>query len=238
MKIGTFSEWLKVQEDIEKFYNNDLKEIEQRILESEASIKGNIEQYDIKPLFEAVIEPHKIKIGTNNIDKLNKEFQKYKIIFEYSPNEIRAKYDNKQDIIYIVFKKDTAFNVLEALIGHELVHREQHKKSGENYFKQSEKVVKEINDLRDKINQIDMSDPEEAKKFAKLYKRYNELLDTFLFLTPYESMAYAYQFVKEYYYLTPTGILDKLREDKIKINNVTKKYVAMHWLIKDKIKGE
>lgn len=127
---------------------------------------------------------------------------------------------------------------MEALIGHELVHREQHKRAGENYFKQSEKIVKEINNLAVELNQIDMSNPNNVKIFQKQYKRYQELTDKFLYLTPYESMAYAYQFVKEYYYLTPSAIIDKLRADNIKINNITKKCVGMYWLIKDKIKGE
>ena len=113
---------------------------------------------------------------------------------------------------------------MEALIGHELVHREQHKRAGENYFKQSEKIVKEIDNLAVELNQIDMSNPNNVKIFQKQYKIYQELTDKFLYLTPYESMAYAYQFVKEYYYyLTPSAIIDKLRADNIKINNITKK---------------
>lgn len=83
-----------------------------------------------------------------------------------------------------------------------------------------------------------MSNPNNVKIFQKQYKRYQELTDKFLYLTPYESMVYAYQFVKEYYYLTPSAIIDKLRADNIKINNITKKYVGVYWLIKDKIKGE
>jgi vacuolar-type H+-ATPase subunit I/STV1 len=234
-ELGPFREWLREQKEIDNFYNIDLKVIEERILISEASVNGNIEQYNIKPLFEALIEPHKIKINTNEIDKLNKEFKNYNIVFKYSENEIKAYYNKQEDIIYIIFKKDTAFNILEALIGHEMVHREQHKRAGEDYFKQSEKVVKEINDLRAELKQINMSDTEEAKRYVKLLKVYNALLDTFLYLTPYESMAYAYQFVKEYKNIKPQAILDKMKEDKIKINNITKKYVAMYWLIKDKI---
>ena len=236
--MKTFRGYLIEQKELTQFYKVELVKIDNDILKAEASIKGNIEQYGIKPLFESLIEPHKIKIKTNDIEKLNKEFEKYKIVFEYSPNEIRAKYDNVNDTIYIIFKKDTDFLVLEALIGHESVHREQHKRAGENYFKQSEKIVKEINNLAVELNQIDMNNPNNVKIFQKQYKRYQELTDKFLYLTPYESMAYAYQFVKEYYYLTPSAIIDKLRADNIKINNITKKYVGMYWLIKDKIKGE
>ena len=225
-----FREWLKLQH----FYEIELKEIEERILIAEATINSSVDLH-IEPLFEALIEPHKIKITTNNIEKLNKEFVKYNIVFEHSPNEIRAFYKPENDVILIIFKKDTKFNVIEALIGHEMVHREQHRRSGGNYFKQAEKIVGDLNSLKDKINALDNSIPEQAKEFQKLYKQYNELKNTFLFLTPYESMAYAYQFVKEYKNLLPYEILEKLKEDNIKINNVTKKYVAMYWLIRDKI---
>lgn len=228
----SFKEWLK---EVKNFYNTELKQIEERILISEANSNGLKDCYNINILNEALIEPHKIKITTTDVDKLNSEFKKYRIIFEVSPNEIKAKYNKQNDTIYIIFKKDTAHNVIEALIGHEMVHREQHKRAGENYFKQSEKIVKEINTLGSEINQIDMMIPGNAKIFQKKNERYKELLNKFLYLTPYESMAYAYQYIKEYYYLTPSAILDKLREDNIKLNNITKKYVGMYWLIKDKI---
>lgn len=107
--MKTSREYLIEQKELTQFYKVELVKIDNDILKAEASIKGNIEQYGIKPLFESLIEPHKIKIKINNIEKLNKEFEKYKIVFEYSLNEIRAKYDNVNDAIYIIFKKDTDF---------------------------------------------------------------------------------------------------------------------------------
>ena len=142
--MKTFRGYLIEQKELTQFYKVELVKIDNDILKAEASIKGNIEQYGIKPLFESLIEPHKIKIKikTNDIEKLNKEFEKYKIVFEYSPNEIRAKYDNVNDTIYIIFKKDTDFLVLEALIGHESVHREQHKRAGEIISNNLKKLLK------------------------------------------------------------------------------------------------
>ena len=45
------------------------------------------------------------------------------------------------------------FEEIEALLGHEMVHKEQHKKTGE-YFKQSERIVNQINDMRLKLNKL------------------------------------------------------------------------------------
>lgn len=232
--MKTCREWLN-EKEINDFYNIELNQIEERLLISDASKKGNIDLYEIKPLFEAVIEPEKIKIRTNNITKLNEEFKKYNIVFNYSPNEVKAHYDKQKDEIVIFFMKTTEFNVIEALIGHEMVHREQHKKAGENYFEQSKKYRDELNSLANKINDIDMTNPNEVKTLSALHKKYKEMLDVFLFLTPYESMAYAYQFVKEFYYLTPMGIIKQMEKEGIKLTNKTKKYIAMYWLIKDKI---
>lgn len=116
-----------------------------------------------------------------------------------------------------------------------MVHKEQHKRAGENYFKQSEKDVKELNKLGEQINSLDMMDTNSAKQLPDLLNKYNTLKSKFLFLTPYESMAYAYQYVKEFKHLTPKEIFKELEKDNIQINNITKKYIAMYWLIKDKI---
>ena len=62
----TFRDYI-LEQQIKDFYNNELKEIEKRISISEASSRGSMELWNIRPLFEAVIEPHLIKIRTNNI---------------------------------------------------------------------------------------------------------------------------------------------------------------------------
>lgn len=226
-----------LEQQIKDFYNNELKEIEKRISISEASSRGSMELWNIRPLFEAVIEPHLIKIRTNNINKLNDEFKKFNIKFSYSdnPNDLRGYYDKENDEINIFFNKNIDFETLEAMIGHEMVHKEQHKRAGENYFKQSEQVVTKINHIAKEMSTLNIFDLEDSKKFEKLKKERQELLNKFLYLSPYETMAYAYQFVKEYKSLSPSGIINKLKENGILINNLTKKYIAMYWLIRNKI---
>lgn len=220
--------------ELNNFYNIELKKIEEEISFSEASMRGSIEFWNIKPLFEAVIEPHLIKIKTNNIEKLNDEFKKYNTKFHYS-NDIQGLYNKSKDEINIYFPKNIDFNTLEAIIGHEMVHKEQHKNAGQNYFKQSEKIVKRINDLAKDMNLLDMMDEKDIKKYKILNSERNKLLNDFLYLSPYESMAYAYQFVKEYKNLLPQEIIEKLKDNKILINNLTKKYISMYWLIRNKI---
>ena len=220
--------------ELNNFYNIELKKIEEEISASEASMRGSLNLWKIIPVHEAVIEPHLIKIKTNNIEKLNDEFKKYNIKFHYS-NDIRGSYNKNEDKINIYFPKNIDFNTLEAIIGHEMVHKEQHKNAGQNYFKQSEKIVKRINDLAKDMNLLNMMDEKDIKKYKILNSERNKLLNNFLYLSPYESMAYAYQFVKEYKNLLPQEIIEKLKDNKILINNLTKKYIAMYWLIRNKI---
>ena len=65
--------------ELNNFYNIELKKIEEKILVSEASMRGSLNLWGVVPVHEAVIEPHLIKIRTNNIKKLNDEFKKYNI---------------------------------------------------------------------------------------------------------------------------------------------------------------
>ena len=230
-----FREWLKEREDkIKNFYDIELKKIEERILIAEGSMRGSLNIWGIEPIFEAVIEPHLIKLRTNNIEKLNKEFEKYNIKFHYSKN-IQGSYNKELDEINIYFPKNIDFITLEAMIGHEMVHREQHKNAGQNSFDQSKRLVKKINELGAELRSLNMMDSKDVMKYQILFPERQKLLNKFLYLSPYESMAYAYQFVKEYKNLLPSEIINKLRDDKIPVNNLTKKYIGMYWLIKDKI---
>ena len=42
-------------------------------------------------------------------------------------------------------------------------------------------------------------------------------------------------FVKDYKELKPEQIFKEFEKEKIPLNNLTKKYIAMYWLIRDKI---
>ena len=99
-----------------------------------------------------------------------------------------------------------------------------YKKDYISYTKNSQKNFEKISIFDNDIH-----------KLEKLKKERQELLNKFLYLSPYETMAYAYQFVKEYKSLSPSGIINKLKENGILINNLTKKYIAMYWIIRNKI---
>ena len=75
--------------ELNSFYNIELKKIEEKILVSEASMRGSLNLWGVISVHEDIIEPHLIKIKTNNIEKLNDEFKKYNIKFHYS-NDIKV----------------------------------------------------------------------------------------------------------------------------------------------------
>lgn len=230
-----FKDWLR-EKEINEFYEVELKEIERKIQIAYISPEFLEMAYGIIQLKEAIILPERIKIKTKDIEELNTEFKNQNIIFHYSPNELSGYYDKQKDEVHIFFDdKKVDNNSLEAMVAHELVHKEQHKRSGENYFKQSEAMVYKINTLAQEINSLDMSNSKSPSIAWNKTKERLALLERFKYLSPYESMAYACQFVKNYTHLLPKQILKQLEDDKIPLTNTLKKYVAMYWLIRDKI---
>ena len=230
-----FKDWLKTKE-ITEFYEIELKEIERKIDKAYISPEFLEMAYGIIPLKEAIILPEKIKMKTKNIDELNSEFKNQNIIFHYATNELSGYYDKQKDEVHIFFDdKKVDNNSIEAMVAHELVHKEQHKRAGENYFKQSEIMIKKINALGKEISSLYMTNPKSPSIAWNKNKERLALLDEFKYLSPYESMAYACQFVKNYKDSSPKEIFKHLEDDKIPLNNITKKYIAMYWLIRDKI---
>ena len=230
--MKTFREWLKI-DNINKRYFNDLKEIEKDI-ERIQSHNDNILKFNMF-ICEAVIEPEKIKINTYNSNKLNKEFEKYNIIFNYGNFKLNGYYDKITDIINIFYSKNDEFNEIEAMIGHEMVHKIQHKHSNK-YFEQSKRVIDKINANEKKlINLFNINTIDSMKEWNKLRQENIKLYNNFLYNTVYEKMAYAYQEVK----LNTSGkisdIIIKLEKMGFLVDNKLKKYIGMYWLIKDKI---
>lgn len=112
-----------------------------------------INQKVLNILQEGIIEPYMIRIDSYDETKLNKEFKKDRIIFNYWYN-LKGHYDKQNDEINIYYSSKDTFNGIEAMIGHEFIHKIQHKKSGENFFKQSERAVNEINKIVDKMTEL------------------------------------------------------------------------------------
>ena len=230
-----FRDWLKTKE-INDFYEIELKEIEWKITKAHISPEFLEMAYGIIPLKEAIILPEKIKIETKDIEKLNSDFKSQNIIFHHAPNELSGYYNKQKDEVHIFFDDKKISNAeIEAMIAHELVHKEQHKRAGENYFKQSEKLVNKINTLAKEISSLDMTIPGNYSILQNKLKERNKLTDIYQYASPYESMAYACQFVKDYKNLSPKEIFKEMEKLKITVTYATKKYVAMYWLIRDKI---
>ena len=193
-------------------------------------------------LNENIIEPHKLKINTTNIVKLNKEFNKYKIYFE-ADDYLHAFYKQESDEILVFVSALDDSNEIEAMVAHEMVHKEQNKRSNNNYFKQCKKMIDELNKMiRDKqklitspggilvhrveINELEVKIREKSLKFTHL--------------NPYEEMAYACQAVLEYskQFNKLNDIINYLLKEKFPVTSRFKKYLYMYWLIKDKIRGD
>ena len=260
MKIGTFREWLretekeKVQEIKEQQYyteNQLMKDIEsydsfQRMIRAHElgaeSLWNTNWTENMIYLNENIIEPNKIKINTTNIEKLNKEFNKYKIYFG-EDNYLHAFFKQESDEIHVFICQSDKVNEIEAMVAHEMVHKEQNKRSSNNYFKQSEIMINAINSLLDKKQKLILKPGGILTHRDEIKKLDNEIKEKYLVFThlnPFEEMAYACQAVMEYSkeYHKLNDIINLLIIQGFPVTSRFKKYLYMYWLIKDKIKGE
>lgn len=182
---------------------------------------------------EAIINPDKISIKKVDLDYLQNKFKD----INFNIGDLGGTYDVNKDKIAITFNDKTTPEEIEAIIGHEVIHRIQHKKSNGKYLEQSKKLVQDINKMADKVNN---------STDEKYMKKYNELLSKFLYSSVQEKMTYAYQLVKlrndkEYNFKSPSDIVkyikkfNSLSTTKYEIDKKFKKYIGMYWLIKDEI---
>ncbi len=177
-------------------------------------------------ILEAIIHPGEIKIESKDLTYLNDSFKKLKISFREGP--LLRGYTNEDEII-IVFSKEDKKEEIEAMIGHEIIHRQQMKKSNK-YLEQTIKLVNRINELATLFN--DTHDIKYLKEREKLYNYFTNG-------TVYELMAYAYQLVKDRvnYKLNSIKEITDFYSKVLGYDAPKKfiKYVRMYWLIKDKI---
>lgn len=177
-------------------------------------------------ILEAIINPGEIKIESKDINYLNNSFKKLKISFRDGP--LLRGYNLENEIIIVIAKNDK-LEEIEAMIGHEIIHREQIKKS-DKYLEQTINLVNKINELATLFNNT--HDIKYQKEREKLYNFFTNG-------SVYELMAYAYQLVKDrknYKLNTISDIIDFY--SKILGYEAPKKfvkYVRMYWVIKDKI---
>jgi hypothetical protein len=177
-------------------------------------------------ILEAIINPGEIKLDSKDIDYLNSSFEKLKISFRDGP--LLRGYNTGSEIIIVISKNDK-LEEIEAMIGHEIIHREQMKKS-DKYMEQTIKLVNRINELAVLFNN---------SHNIKYKKEREKLYNFFTNGSVYELMAYAYQLVKDRKNYKLNSISDIIEYySKILGYEAPKKfikYVRMYWVIKDKI---
>jgi len=185
--------------------------------------------YGVSVLYEDIIKLGKIELQGLNIDKLNKQYNQIGIFFH--PHEkvgqYKAHFNQKTGEIHIYFN-DVSIEEVEAILSHELLHKEQYKR-GPKWYNSILKEVGKINEVAEEFNRTNNK---------KLFTKHKILLDHFLYGSPQEQMAYALQFVKErkkHNFKTPNDIVQKFK--KLFGSGYKKfgKYVYMYWLIRDKI---
>lgn len=177
-------------------------------------------------ILEAIINPGEIKIESKDIDYLNNSFEKLKITFREGP--LLRGYNTGTEIIITISKNDK-LEEIEAMIGHEIIYREQMKKS-DKCMEQTINLVNRINELATLFNNThDM----------KYQKERDKLYNFFTNGSVYELMAYAYQLVKDRQNYKLNNIADIVDfYSKILAYEAPKKfikYVRMYWVIRDKI---
>ena len=193
---------------------------------------------NIVTLNEAIILPENIKINTYNSEELNKQFIKQNIKFFNvlkNKKDLWARYNPNTDETEVYYCDKNSFNEIEAMLGHEMIHKAQNKLNAK-FIEQAENLVKRINARQDKMNELmNINTIESMKEWQKLFKlNEKERLD-FLQNSVFEKMAYAYSEVKMNKNLKLSDLLEKFRTSKFIIDNKLKKYIGMYWLIKDKL---
>jgi hypothetical protein len=193
--------------------------------------------YGIQQLYEDVIQPGVIKLQGLDMNKLNKQYNSADIYFHKSlgKGDYNAHYDPETDEIHVYFGTSVSKLEVEAILSHELVHKEQHKRSGGKWFEQMKKEVDKINRNVELYNIA----PDDLK--PKIKNAFEKAKHIFEYGSPQEQMAYALQLVKErkkYNFKSPNEIAKKYKF-VFNTNNMNfkkfKKYVGMYWLIKEKI---
>lgn len=154
--MKTFREYL-IEAEIKDFYT-ELNQIESFHYKESMGI---INKYPlVLPIHEAIIYPENIKINSalDSEESLNTEFKKLKVVFHlenYSKNnDLNAYYNQLKDEIHVYYSLKNSKLEIEAMIGHEMIHREQNKKSNGNYFERAKKLTAELNKLADEFNII------------------------------------------------------------------------------------
>lgn len=224
---NTFRDYL-IQCEVDDFYT-ELKDIENFQLRE--SFRNNNKYLFTLPIHEAIILPEDIKIKSslNDVNSLENEFKKLNVIFHLTNNnkdDLSAYYKQDSDEIHVYYSLKNSKLEIEAMIGHEMIHRAQNKKSNGNYFERAKRLTDELNKLALEFNKTQDINIFNDYKNKKKFRDYDDY---------FEQMAYVYQVVKENPNLTPNQLVKYFDKYGFNIDYRLKKYIGMYWLIKDKI---
>lgn len=224
---NTFRDYL-IQCEVDDFYT-ELKDIENFQLRE--SFRNNNKYLFTLPIHEAIILPEDIKIKSslNDVTSLENEFKKLNVIFHLTNNnkdDLNAYYKQDSDEIHVYYSLKNSKLEIEAMIGHEMIHRAQNKKSNGNYFERAKRLTDELNKLALEFNKTQDINIFNDYKNKKKFRDYDDY---------FEQMAYVYQVVKENPNLTPNQLVKYFDKYGFNIDYRLKKYIGMYWLIKDKI---
>lgn len=225
--MKSFKEYL-IDCEIDDFYE-DLKDIENFHLRE--SFRNNNKYPLILPIHEAVILPENIKIKSSldDLNSLENEFKKLNVIFHLTNNnkeDLNTYYKQDSDEIHVYYSLKNSKLEIEAMIGHEMIHRAQNKKSNGNYFERAKRLTDELNKLALEFNKTQDVNIFSNYKKKKKFRDYDD---------HFEQMAYVYQVVKENPNLTPNQLVKYFDKYGFNVDYRLKKYIGMYWLIKDKI---
>ena len=219
--VHTYYTEEQLYKDIET-YNN----LQSRIISHNTSLDNvyncNLSE-DLIHIKGNIIDPMNIILNSTDIYYLNKEYNRYDLYFKESLY-LFAEYDSISDVLIAYIPSTCSKLELEAVVTHEMVLKKQHKwrcsSENENYnyfdsaFNYGNIIFKSVMNrkFRDELRELDQ----------------------------FKEVALAFNIVKEYSnkYNKPNEIINYMIENEFHVSSSIKKYVAMYWLIKDKIKGE
>lgn len=190
--------------------------------------------WGVNTLFgDAVIEPERVSLPHLDISSLNQFYDDIAFTRDLDKNNYQAKYDPATGQIEVTFGTNVRKSEVEAILTHEIIHKQQESRSNNKFSEQQGRIVQKINQLSKQINtSVNIT------KKRELTKLRNDLLRHFSYETPYEKMAYAYQYVKlrrNFKLRSPVDVIDQMKKDGHTVDNKLKKYIFMYWEIRKKL---
>jgi len=191
---------------------------------------------------EGIIVPPKIKIKTNDITSLNKQFK------GYSDPEIKFEWDTGTHGEYIpaldqiiIYVDDTATpDIIEVILQHEIIHSVQDKKSGMRMALDIQKQQQEITNLSSYVDDLDDDEEIDVDLLQKIMSLKKKLQNKMEFLNHEEEMTYSFMYAKMYKNLGFKKAMKQLQDEWLewtdkKPTNRMLKYFAMYWQLKDQL---